>query len=73
MNQPPGRESILPTRDQIDLFVGKAPDHLGTGGYDPNGGFHYHCQLGQSSILSNSNWMLKCDAKNRSKATGEAM
>ena len=72
MNQPPGRESILPTREQIDLFVGRHPI-LGTGGYDPNGGFHYHYQLVQSSILFNSNWILKCDAKNRSKATREAM
>ncbi len=39
-------ESILPTRDQIDLFVGRATDHSDTGGYDPNGGFHYHPQLG---------------------------
>ena len=39
-------ESILPTQDQVDLFLGRGPDHLDTGGYDPNGGFHYHPQLG---------------------------
>lgn len=39
-------ESILPTRDPIDLLVGKPPDHLGTGGYDPAAGFQYHSQLG---------------------------
>ncbi len=36
-------ESILPTRDQIDLFVGKAEN---TGGSNPSAGFQFHPQLG---------------------------
>ena len=38
-------ESILPTRDRIDLFVGKTHD-TNTGRYNPSSGFPYHPQLG---------------------------